>query len=1127
MAFTRFRLLSLICFASFVSFSVRAQEVTGNILGRVTDASESVIANASVTVTNTQQNVILRRLKTDSNGQYAATLLPLGVYSVAVEAPGFKKTTQMGIELTANQKYTADFKLEVGQVTQEVNVTAAPNQVELQTAQQSGLISGTQVRELSLNNRQFAQLVVLQPGVVSNLSDQLYVGATNPTGGNNIVGISVNGLRQSQNNWTLDGADLLDRGVNIVLQQYPSIDAIDEIKIVRSPYSAENGRDGGAQINLITRSGTNDLHGSAYEFFRNDALNANNFFNNLSKVPRPPLRYNDFGYTIGGPVLLPRIYNGKNKTFFFFSEEFRRVINYNGSTVVVPTQAELQGIFPSAVCVGFSADGSTCTATSTTIPASQINPVAQSYIKDVFSRIPPPQSGNNLFSPIRGIFDARQEIVRIDHNFGSKLNLSGRYLHDSIPTTEPAGYSTNIFTPGVATTQTNSPGWSSVIRATSTFSPTLVNEAGWTWSHGAIYSNPVGLMASANSPDVRPTLLYPANPDRIPGLTFTGGLTSIASFGPYNNFSYNHSIFDNLTKAWGRHTVKAGAILYIYRKNENQIADGLSLPSAGSFTFANTPRPGADVTLEQAWANFLLGNVSNFIQASQDLTADFRSKAVEAYVQDDFRLRPNLTLNFGLRYSNFRQPTEHNGLLTNFDPALFNPANAFKIDPATGNRIAGTGDPFNGIIQGGKNSPFGDAVARQANLDFAPRFGFAWDPFGRGTTSVRGGYGIFYDSVLVGSLEQNLGANPTSSFTSTSIANTRLDNPAAGSPVVSLAPASPRGWDPGFKDPYAQQWSLEIQQHFAGDVLASVGYVGTKGTHLIGVIDINQVPPGAAAAAGLVPAGGFINAAIRPRLNALRPYQGYNAINMVNSAFDSNYHGLQTSVNKRFGSSGGVVTVAYTFSKCITDNASDRSNAPQNAYNIKGDRGLCVIDRRHVLTANYVYPLPFLRDTHNLLSQVAGGWELSGIVTWNTGLPITVSDGNGVDPGGLGSVNNAASTAGGRPDQVGNPNSGGAQTIYQWFNTSAFSEVPVGLNRPGNAGRFTIQGPPITRWDFSLFKTFTLHERARLQLRGEFFNLLNHTNLNNPNVTFGTANFGRVLSAHDPRQIQVGAKVSF
>ncbi len=1113
-----------------ITTPLAAQEITGNIYGTVTDSSGAAVVNAKIIVNSAAQGPGFRTLKTNEAGAFAVTFLPAGTYSISVEAQGFKKSTQANLVVNINDKLTANFSLQVGDVAQEVTVQANANQVELQSAQQSGLISGTQVRELSLNNRHFAQLLALQPGVVSNISDSIYVGTTNPTGGSNTVSFSVNGTRQSQNNFTVDGADNVDRGSNITIQQYPSIDAIEEMKIVRTPYSSEFGRAGGGQISVVTKSGTNDFHGTAYEFFRNDKLNANNFFNNFNsvnviagKATRPPLRYNDFGYTVGGPVLIPKLYNGKNKTFFFFSQEYRRVINYNASTVSVPTLEERKGNFLNPVCTAFSADGATCTGTGTTI--ATINPVAASYIKDIFSKLPAPQNGNNLFVPLRGVFNARQEIYKIDHNFGAKLQLSGRFLHDSIPTIEPGGLFTNNFLPGVATTQTDSPGRSLVIRGTSALTPSFFNEAGWAWSRGGIFSHPTGLIARSNSPDINPTLLYPGNPDRIPTIGFSGGLTGISSFGPYDNFSYNHSFFDNMTKTLGRHTLKFGASYNRYRKNENQLAD-----NAGSFSFSNSPRPatGPAVTLQQSWANFLLGNVSTFSQTSKDLTADIRSNAFEAYVQDDFKLLSNLTINIGIRYSNFRQPYEFNSILTNFDPASYDPSKAFKIDPATGNRIAGTGDPFNGIVQGGKNSRFADAVAQQNNLNFAPRFGFAWDPFKTGKTSVRGGYGLFFDTTLVGSLEQNLGANPTATFANTSIANTRFENPSAGSPVVSLAPpAALREWDVNYKTPYNQQWSFEIQRELPGDTIVSIGYVGTKGTHLPGIIDINQVRPGVAAAAGLVPASGYINAAVRPRLNALRPYLGYNAINAILTQFNANYHGLQTNLQKRLGKAGNL-GASYTWSKAITDNGSDRSNAPQNTYNWGADRALSPLDRRHVFTASYVYPLPKLTNSNGFVRNTLGGWELSGIVTYNSGLPVTVTSALGNDPGGLGSANNGGSAAGVRPDAIGDPYSGSdIGTIYKWYNIAAFAEVPQGQYRPGNAGRSVITAPGIVKWDSSIFKSFVIKERMRFQLRGEAFNVLNHANFNAPTASLGNVNNGRILGARDPRNIQIGAKFVF
>lgn len=1115
--------LLFICL-SLAAMPAVAQEVTGNIAGLVTDATGAVVPNAKVTVTATARNQVVRTLATDASGSYVAPLLPLGIYAVTVEVKGFKKVTQTGIELNVNEKLSVNFRLEIGDTAQEITVAAEAVQVELLSAQQSGLISGTMVRELALNNRHFAQLLALQPGVVSNTSDSMFVGTTNPTGGNNLAAFSVNGQRQSANNWIVDGADILDRGSNLTLINYPSVDAIEEVKVVRSAYSSEFGRSAGGQVNVVTRSGTNQFHGTAYEFWRNDKLNANNFFNNRNlrpgpdgTAPRPPLRYNNFGYTIGGPVWIPKLYNGKDKTFFFWSQEFRRVVNFNAAEVIIPTANELRGVFGQPVCTGPNGD---CTSTASTI--TNINPAARAYITDVYSKLPAPGNGSNvnaLFVPLRGVFNSRQELVRVDHNFGGKLQLAGRYLQDTIPTIEPGGLFTNVFVPGVSITETNSPGKTFVIRGTSTISARMYNEAGYTWSKGGIFSSPTGLINQANSPNVRIPLPFANTLGRIPSIALGGG-ASITSFGPYDNFSTNHNIFNNFTAALGRHTLKLGGQFFRYRKNENAAG-----ANAGSFTFAGAPRPTGTGLFQQSWANFLQGNVASFSQTSVDLAPDLIAYTFEGYIQDDFRLASNFVLNMGVRYTNFRQPFEAENRLTNFDTAAFDPARAFRIDPATGNRVLGSGDPFNGVILAGATSRYGDKISRENNLNFAPRLGFAWDPFRDGKTSIRGGYGLFYDAALVGILQQNVFTNPAPFVTNVVISPTRFDNPAAGTVAISAAPAALRGTGTNWKTPYSQQWSLDVQRTLIKDLLFTVGYVGSRGTNLIGVVDINQVRPGLAAANGLVPANGYITAgAPTNRLNALRPFPGYTAINTIQPWFNSNYHSLQVSAQKRF-SANNLVNLAYTWSKALTDNGSDRANAPQNFYNRAADYGLSPLDRRHVLTVSYVYDLPFFKDQKNVLGYVAGGWQLSGIFSYNSGTPITVTSALGNDPGGLGFL--GPSAAGPRPDRLRDDLTPDMRNIDRAFDTSAFAEVPVGVARPGNAGRSVLIGPNIVRWDFSVFKQIPIGERFKFQIRGEAFNAFNRANFNAPISALGNPNYGRITGARDPRNIQLGAKFVF
>jgi hypothetical protein len=1127
------RLSILCCVAGFLlAGGLAAQDISGTIEGVVADPSGAPVPNAKVTVTNVDRNQVVRTVTTDMGGNYSAPLIPVGNYAVKVEASGFKVADRAAIMLNARDDLKINIPLEVGAVTESVEVREVAAALDLGRATGATTIQGTQIRELSLATRNYEQLVPLMPGVTANSTDELYLGVSAPAGTAATLPYSINGNRNSANNWTVDGADNVDRGSNLTLLNFPSIDAISEFKVERSLYTADAGRAGGGQITVVTKSGASQFHGSAYEFNRNDAYAANNWINNANKVnvvngvaKVSPLRWNDFGYTIGGPVTLGQHYNkDRNKTFFFFSEEFRRIITYTTFQPTVPTTAMLQGNFPVPVCVSYT---TSCQQTATQIAPSQINPISAQYIKDIYSKLGLPTSSiTGGFYPERNVYNSRQELARIDHVFNEKFSIWGRFLNDNIPTTEPGGLFQGSAIPNGATTTTNAPGRSWAIHALDTFTPTLLNEFGFNFSRGAILSTPQGLTNKANNPDINVPEPF-ANPEGvIPTLVFTGAPTSsnLIGYGPYTEYNRNYNFFDNLTWIRGRHTLKLGFSSNRYQKTENAAS------GQGVFTFSNLGNPGSSAnSFYQSWANFLLGNVSSFTQPSADLTPNIWAWQHEAYGQDDFRVNARLTAYFGVRWSFFGQPTDTNGLLDNFDPGLYKAANAPQINPATGNIVAGTGNnpSINGIIVGGKGSPYSDAVSNSNHKDFAPRVGIAWDPFGGGKTSIRSGYGVYYDSPLFAAYEQNTFANPPY-VQSVTYSNASFSNVTGGTQGVSSSPLALHGTPIPFRTPYVQQWSFDIQHQLPHDMILDVGYYGSKGTHLLGIVDINEAYPGAALAAGLhAPNGNTVfTTADTPNINAARPYLGFNAINTLETAFDSNYNSLQVGFRKQFGSAG-LISAAYTYSKNLTDNASDRSNAPQNTYNWhEGEYGPATLDRTHVFTLNYVYTIPIFQNGKGALAYALKGWQVTGITTYYTGSPFTVTT-SGADPAGLGLLS-TSSVASSRPDMICDPNQNAPHTVAAWFNTSCFAAVPQGQVRPGNAGRGVVRGPGFGNWDASLMKNFKMGERFNLQLRGEGFNLPNHPNPNG----FGSTNitsslFGQITTFRAPRRIQIGAKLTF
>jgi len=1099
---------------------VIGQEITATILGTVTDATGAVIPGAAVMVVNLDQALVVRRLTTSRNGDYVVPLLPIGHYEVSAVAPGFKISRETGIELSVNDHRAVHFVLQVHGGSDEVTVEAEPLQVDLQSATSAGLISGNQIRDIPINTRNYSQLVALQPGVSSGLaSDQAYVGVSTLNGGINSVAFSVNGARFTQNNWTLDGADNLDRGSNQTLLTFPSIDSIAEFKVLRGNYDPEFGRGSGGQINVITRSGTNTYHGSAYEFFRNDILEANNFFNNLKQLPRPPLRYNNFGFTIGGPVYLPRLKSGK--TFFFFSQEWRRVIDYSTFTSAeVPTRAELQGTFATPVCTTPIIDpvSQRCIGPATT-QITDIDPTAAAYIKDIFSKLPAPGPDGTFSFTGRNMFGFREETLKLDHVFKPNLSAFVKYTNDEIPTVEPGGLAVGSNLPDVATTRTNAPGVNIVARVGIVVTPQFIDEVGYSYSHGAVLTQPVGLVNETLSPDVHPELPFKNLSDRVPSLGFKNG-ESLFGFGPYRDLNTNHSASDSLTWIIGQHTTKYGLVYHHYEKDEGSFFR----QDNGFYGFLDIGPAGN--SFKQEWANFLVGNVESFFQTNQNPVADIFQNQFELFAQDQYRIRSNLTLSYGLRWSFFRQSTEGRGHLTNFDPFAYDPAAAPVIDITTGMLFAGTPTPvMNGIIIGGRSSPFGNAVARQGNRNIAPRLALAWDPSGTGKTSLRGGYGIFFDLPYVGPFQGGTLTNPPF-VQSVLITDTNLENPAATVADLNLSPQTLSGVDVNWRQPYVQQWNIDVQRQLSRTMLLDVGYYGNRALHLTGMVDINQPRPGAYLSAGVLPQGplNFGNGQI---LNYVRPYRGFGPINISSTRFQSNYHSLQVQYQWRAGDNNAVI-LNYTWSHALSD-APSQYTTPQNMYDIHAEYGPADFDRRHVFTGSYIYHLPFYQLQHGVTGHLLGGWEISGIAYAQTGLWLTVN-GVSIDPAGLGLADfNSGPLFDARPDQRGNANSHAPHTVAQWFDGSLFADPPADGIRPGNARRGSILGPGAWRWDASLFKNTTINDRLRVQFRVEATNVLNHTNFDQIGTAFlfDPTRFGQVTSARDPRIIQLGLKVAF
>jgi hypothetical protein len=1162
-----FLALSLIILS--LSVAGLTQELAATLTGTVTDPSGAVVSGATVLVHFEDTGADVRTVTTSSTGNFNVTNIPAGRYTVTVNASGFQTFVAKGVILNVAEKHTLDVQLKAGQVSERVEVTAENTPIQTTTAEESGTVTGDQVRELALNNRNFEQLILLQPGVANQLPDKVGFGLANNTS------ISVNGARTGANNYTVDGADINDSGSNGTLLNTPSIDAIQEFTLERSNYDAAFGRSGGGQIVVATKTGTNQFHGSAYEFNRNNYYNANTFGGRASIAAGNPLsasntvpieRYNDYGFTLGGPLFIPKVFHPqKSKTYFFWSEEWRKANTPATNDISVPTTRQLAGAFPwildtdttspnynlyvnqipvfsntlPAGCVTSTAPSAT-QITSVTPQTSTINvgntaclsQNSAAYLKAFIAPNPANNSaGNQLITNYSQLNNFRQDIIRLDQNVGDKVRIFARYMEDVVPQNEPYSLWGGANYPGVETTSLNAPGRNLVFNATMTLSPRVVNEVEYVDAWGAINSQLAGI---ANSPAFLSQLTnntaYQDPNHRAPNVSITG-LTGLGNgSAPYFERNIDKNIFDNLSIQHGNHTIRTGLTAMWMQKTENASA------GAASFNFVDDTTTGGDAP----FANFLLGQSTSYTQPNKDTIPHLRYVNFEFYVQDDWKVTRKLTVNAGIRYSYFPSPTDSNNTLVNFVPTLFSAASAPVIDPVSGSMQSGVGNDAatyaNGLIfpKGAACaaaqavpaplvgcSPYGARVNPSSNNNWGPRLGLAYDPFGNGKWAIRSGFGLFYDRTLNGIWEQNAFGDPPLVQTTTinntpGIDNLNLfDQPLGGQPAgAPLGPvALTATGSPSFKVPSYLDYNLSVQHELMPNTVLEVGYVGTKGTHLLGDIDLNQPT--------------LANRLANPTfdVNAIRPYLGYGAINDRATVYTSNYNSLQVSLNRRF-SKGLTLELGYTWSKLLTTNPYDRGLSAYDSYDLKQSYGPSVLNTPQMLVVSYVYDLPFYSHHGGIMGQVLGGWEFSGITTIQSGQSQIITQSNDPwalagDPGGLG-MTRPGETVYIRPDQIGDPN--GPKTAAEFFNTAAFQQAVghFGSSRPG-----AILGPGIQVWDMSLIKNIKFAERVGLQLRLETFNTFNHGNPSGIDTNVGDSAFGQVTAWHDPRNVQIGGKINF